>query len=150
MFFWRLAPLTVGSEFCVGEAGDDAIQGDDWARSVNWDDGPDGGKCAGLAHGRARNDVGTASASVDGWIRWQEELQQEVWSRVRPERQAKQKKRSVRKLPVFEPGDYELLTRPMKLKSAPKLVLKWAGPWQVVSGKAQVYVVRGIVTDETC
>ena len=93
-------------------------------------------------------------AFVDGRVRSQQELRQEVLERVKAQRWEKRENRSMGKLPAFEPGDNALMVRPRKLGIMPVLVLTWPGPWQVVSGGVGVgsrvqYVVRDIVTDET-
>lgn len=54
------------------------------------------------------------------------------------------------KLPVFTVGDHVLVARIRKLRSAPKLVNTWMGPWCAVSGgSSYVYVVQNIVSTET-
>ena len=87
---------------------------------------------------------------VTGWVREQEDLRRNVLKRIREQRERVREMSSRGHFPVFEVGDYVLVTRVRKPGRVPKLGQTWTGPWRVLPGRSEhVRVVEDIVTGET-
>ena len=82
-------------------------------------------------------------------MRKQEDFRYDVVKRVREQRARVRELSGRGHLPVFEVGDYVLVTRVRKPGRVPKLVQTWTGLWRLVPGGSEyVLVVKDIVTEE--